>query len=248
MLTPVLALQQLYKAAVAVPGSPLEEVKAVVIGDPIKIESTDFPMLIIMPSQTAYNMRGSRYDEKKASIELRLVFNQKQYYDSVKKLSGTVSNAVSSAGETTYSVANHKTSVGDAVKVTGVLPIEYNGTFKVSEVVDQNNFKVVKSVDGSYISGGTVYNFTNDRVMLVMDAMEKVESTLDDDPMSVANNTLCGVIQKNTTLPYTNPDGETFPVAVLSKVVTVDYTFNSDRGYPTFEVIVDIEVLTIGDR
>jgi hypothetical protein len=38
------------------------------------------PAIAIQPISTDYVQRGSRYDQKEHTIEIRLVYNQKDYY------------------------------------------------------------------------------------------------------------------------------------------------------------------------
>lgn len=71
----------------------------------------------------------------------------------------------------TYTVPNHGYSIGSAIVITGMLPVFYNGTYKVTSIIDSNNF----TVDGTNnpgqlnftISPGTATTFgvTSDSVI-----------------------------------------------------------------------------------
>lgn len=76
-------LQQLIKNAIEAQSEDgtLKVIRKVYYGDPIKIAQDDTPCVCIQPISTEYIRRGSRTDHKKYIIELRVVFNQKAYYD-----------------------------------------------------------------------------------------------------------------------------------------------------------------------
>lgn len=74
------AIQQIFKNVVSNPSSPLYGVKKVFFGDPVNIPEVDLPALAIQPISTNYSQRGSRYDQKNYSIEIRLIYNQRQYF------------------------------------------------------------------------------------------------------------------------------------------------------------------------
>lgn len=81
------AIQQLLEAAVANSSSPLYYhattnpfgVRSVYFGDPIQVEKSSHPALIVHPVGTSYEARGSRYDRKIHSVEIRLVDNIDNY-------------------------------------------------------------------------------------------------------------------------------------------------------------------------
>ena len=162
----ILAIQQLLETAVAVTSSPIENIKRVFYGDPKTIASDDLPALAIQPIGTEYIQRGSRYDEKNHTVEVRLVYNAKDFF---------------------------KTN-----------PTEVNKVYAVQKSIQQ------------------------------------IEESNSQETLS---NTVCGVIQKNSTLPLNGAN-----TATLAKVQTVDYTFSNSRGFPTYEVIVTVNATAIGDR
>ncbi len=85
----------------------------------------------------------------------------------------------------------------------------------------------------------------NDKVFAVEDAIRKVEMMNADH--ETAQYTVCGTIQKNHNLPY--EDGTTTRYACdLAQVTDVQYKLNTERGFPTYEVIVTVKIRIIGDR
>ena len=77
----------------------------------------------------------------------------------------------------------------------------------------------------------------------MMDMMEKT-----DNVQSTSAKTIVGVLSANPTLPYTIAGPLTKYAAVDIKPESVDYVFNSSRGFPTFEVIALFSVTSQGDR
>lgn len=63
---------------------------------------------------------------------------------------------------------------------------------------------------------------------------------------STTAKTIMGLFGANPKLPYT--DSGTKYAAVDTKPQSVDYVFNSSRGFPTFEVIALFRVTSQGDR
>lgn len=60
---------------------PLKDIKAVYYGDPVQIPEANLPAIAIQPTDTEYTLRGSRYDQKECSVEVRLVINKKDFYN-----------------------------------------------------------------------------------------------------------------------------------------------------------------------
>ena len=175
------AIKQLLEATVANPSSPLyydandykNGIRAVYFGDPLQIPMSSHPALVVHPIGTTYEKRGSRYDQKVHSVEIRLVDNAANYL---------------------------ATTPADGLKVPSV---ERFG-----------------------------------------DMIEK--SASDQETSSVS---ICGLIQNNPNLPYVNAESkEQETAAIDSRVRSVQYVFNSARGYPTFEAIILVEVIAQGDR
>ena len=78
----ILAIQQLLNTAVAVISSPIGDIKRVFYGDPVIIPESDLPSLAIQRIWTEYIQRGSRYDQKVHTVEIRLIYNAKDYFKS----------------------------------------------------------------------------------------------------------------------------------------------------------------------
>ena len=81
-------------------------------------------------------------------------------------------------------------------------------------------------------------------VLAVQAANDMMEET--DNAQSTDAKTIIGALSKNSTLPYT--DGGTKYAAVDLSPESVDYVFNSSRGFPTYEVIALFRVTSQGDR
>lgn len=60
-------------------------------------------------------------------------------------------------------------------------------------------------------------------------------------------DSLAGLIQKNTCLKY-DVDWVEYRWAVLSQVLSVEYTFNKARWYPTYEWVMKVRAKTIWNR
>lgn len=244
----IIALKQLLEASVAEATSPLNDIKTVFYGDPFKIPEDNLPALTIQPINTAYELRGSRYDEKIYSIEIRLVYNSKDYFGDALGSEIAISNITYSDPTITFTTsAAHGLSIGNAVKISGVDPDVFNGTYEVATAPNSTEFTVTKSgVTETYNSGGASQQGTADKVFLVEDAIKKVElATVNQE---TAEYTVCGTVQKNTRLPYTDGSGNPQIAATLAKVTSVSYTFSTERGFPTYESIVTLEIKGIGDR
>lgn len=247
MKNAISAIQSLFKTAIKNESSPLYGVKEVFFGDPITIPESSLPALAIQPISTDFVQRGSRYDQKNHTIEIRLIYNQKQYFGKNLSSAKTVTGASWNAGDLSFTVANHGLSVGSAAVVSGCSPDRFDGTFTVKAVPDSNTFVVSKSSNpGTYVSGGSLQVATNDKVFAIEDAIAKVEDSNVDH--ETAELTVCGTIQKNPSLPYVDAGGIERNAAELSKVQSVNYSFSENRGFPTFEVVTTVQVIAIGDR
>ncbi len=93
---------------------------------------------------------------------------------------------------------------------------------------------------------GEAKSTSNDKVYAVEDALVKVEKQ--GEYHETAALSVCGTIQQNSSLPFVDAEGNRTNTAELSKVLSVEYAFNLDRGFPTFEVKTNVEVTCIGDR
>ncbi len=176
MLYVIKALQQLYETAVADASSPLHDVKRVIFGDPQKIPESCLPAITIMPVSSDYTLRGSQYDQRDHTIEVRLVFNQRKFFDC--------------------------------------------------------DLTIAK----------------DNKVFLVEDAIEKAERFTSASAQANSDNTLAGVIEKNICLPYTDGNGDTVIVSELAKVETINYTLEQRRAFPSFEIVLTMSAITVGNR
>ncbi len=75
----------------------------------------------------------------------------------------------------------------------------------------------------------------------VMDAVDKTERTNENN--ETVQNTICGILEKNARLNY---NGKNF--ADNSTMEEVSYLFNKERPFPSFEVIVPLNVQVIANR
>lgn len=246
MQTVVSAIKSLLDASVVTSGSPLSDIKKVFFGDPVLIPENDLPAIAVQPVSTEYEMRGSRYDQKLHTIEIRLVYNAKQYFGKSIWSGQAITAGAFSSGSINFTSTAHGLSAGDNVIVSGITPEAFNWTFKVASVSDSDHFAVSKLVDPwIYVSGWSVSKATVDKVFAVEDAIQKVELTNVDH--STAALSVCGTIQSNSSLPYS--DGAmTRNAAEIAKIRSVNYSFSENRWFPTFEVVTTVEAKVIGDR
>jgi hypothetical protein len=80
MSEPITALQEMLKGATINASSPLFGIKKVYFGDPVLIPASSLPALTISPKEDIFDRRGSRYDQKNHKIEIRLVYNQRDFF------------------------------------------------------------------------------------------------------------------------------------------------------------------------
>lgn len=154
MLNCVIAIQRLYKSAIAQANSPLVGVKTVYAGDPDKIAELNLPAITIAPEGTEYSGRGSRYDEKKHRITVRLVYNVKDLYeknqkvDEVESMLDAMRKTELTSG-TTQSTANN-TLVG-VLRRNPTLPLTEGGvTFPTAHLCEVQNAEYRKRTDRSF--------------------------------------------------------------------------------------------------
>jgi hypothetical protein len=82
-------------------------------------------------------------------------------------------------------------------------------------------------------------------VWIVRDTTQKSET--EDYVWQTIHESIAGIVQNNVCLFY-NPWSWAKQVANLLKTTWVSYVFKEDRGFPTYEVIVQIQAIVIGDR
>lgn len=85
MKTVLTTLQTLIKTEVASQISlnswPLKTIKKVYFWDPQLIPENDLPSITISPVRSVYIPRGSKYDQKNFSFEIRIIENKKSFYN-----------------------------------------------------------------------------------------------------------------------------------------------------------------------
>lgn len=243
------AVRQLLEKSAQVSGSPLADIRRFYFGDPIKIPQSSLPALIVHPIATGWEQRGSQYDMKTHTIEVRLVYNVKQYLGSdIESGSLAITGATYSAPFITFTTAApHGLSPRDIVVTEGFSPDPYNTTARVESVTSPTVFSVEAATSPTPVTVLGGYRLADsDRVHAVEDAIEKMEAL--DGFHETAKESVCGAISSNVHLPLTLASGETIPTANHAKVRTVTYGFTQSRGFPTFEVAASIEAQIIGDR
>lgn len=85
------------------------------------------------------------------------------------------------------------------------------------------------------------------KVTMVEQFIKSTEEVGQDGKTST--NSIVGIVASNPRLPYTDPDDASSQQAsIYAEVDTVNYVFNTARGFPTFEVITTVEAWVQGDR
>lgn len=242
----IVAIKQLLENSISQTNSPLKDIKCVFDGDPIKIEEDRLPALVVREVSDSFEMRGSRYDEKTHNVEIVLVYNQKQFFNSNSGAPRTITDALWATGEVVFASASHNYIVGNKILISGIDPSEYDGEYTIT-AKDANTFTcALASEPASYVSGGTAILKDIGTVNGAKDARLKIGSTTSAN--STDKYTVCGTIQNNTYLPYTS-GGVTSNMATIAKVTNVNYVGNNNsRGWYSYEVIVGVEVKVIADR
>lgn len=82
------------------------------------------------------------------------------------------------------------------------------------------------------------------KVQYLVTMMDMMESA--DANQQTSGHSIVGKLLANTRLPYT--DSGTKYASVRVQLESVDYVFNTSRGFPTFEVIALFRVTSRGDR
>lgn len=102
------------------------------------------------------------------------------------------------------------------------------------EVIIVANMNTYKDVNPSDVG-------VNAALASMVDMME-----MTDTAQKTSAKSIVGMLSANPTLPYTSSG--TKYAAINCKPESVDYVFNSSRGFPTFEVIALFRVESQGDR
>lgn len=240
----ILAVQELLQNAVNQPDSLIGDIKNVIYGDPIVIQDTELPSITISPIRSDYEHRGSRYDQVMHQVEIRLIYNAKDFFGKVLENKTNFASAVWAANEILFTtVSPHGLSVGDFVFVDGNNPGEFNGSFYVTAVPTGTQFTVDKTDDpGVLVSAGFVQTRCMNKVFALEDAIKKFATVgLNgvSDPTSIA-----GVIQKNMFLPFQGVN-----MVKLSRIIGVDYDdLTKQRPFPSYEIVMTLSATEIADR
>jgi len=242
----ILAIQSLLKSAIEQNNSPLEWIKRVYFGDPVLIPLSSLPALTVQPITSEYLMRWSRYDQKKHTVEIRLVYNMKSYFGSEAGSEVAISGGIWANSAITFTSAAHGLIAGDEIEVKNSSPQTFNWTYEIVSAT-VNAFVVAKvSNPGTYVWSAVFQKMTVEKVFNIEDAIHKIEEA--DYDHETAEFSVCGVIQNNPELPFVDPDGNPRKASQLAQVRSVNYSFSDVRGFPTFEVTTTVEVTAIGDR
>lgn len=87
--------------------SPLSDITRLYFGDPKIIPERLFPVICVMPMSTEYESFGTEYDKKRSSVQIRLIYNQKNFFNNNIETAKTITNAVWSGGYVTFTSASH---------------------------------------------------------------------------------------------------------------------------------------------
>jgi hypothetical protein len=69
---------------------PLLDTTIVYLWDPIFVGESRLPCIIVHPKKTDYIQRGSQYDQKNCSFDIRIVLNRKHFFDETWDYQDTV--------------------------------------------------------------------------------------------------------------------------------------------------------------
>lgn len=238
----ITALKRLLEDAIATPGSALSDIKKVYFWDPQQIPESCQPAITIQPITTENLDRGPGAIEKNFTVEMRLVYNQKQYYGKDQGSVVTPTAAVYDADfqEIQVSKTAHGLVVGDAI-VLQASPSIFSGTHSVYEVLDLDTFTVKKTNAGAELtqnlSGVTYKTVNTENIFAVADAIRKIE-WVDQATFEPLEDTIAWIVMTNPTL--ITPGATLCPVE-YSKVESVEYWFSTNRWFPTYEVVVRIK-------
>lgn len=129
------AIQQLLKNASVQAGSPLYGIKKVFYWDPITIAATSLPALAIQPVNTEYIQRGSQYDQKRHSIEIRLIYNVKSFFSEtpdIEKIRSVEDSINKIEKSTNFETINY--SVCGTIEKNPTLPFDAVNTCELAKI------------------------------------------------------------------------------------------------------------------
>ncbi len=102
-------------------------VKDVIKGDPQKIPESSMPAITIQPITTDYFKRGTRYDEKVHTVQIRLVYNAKDivgktYVDSGKPVVHKIEESIEIVETTNSDLETTQESIVGLLQQNHTLP------------------------------------------------------------------------------------------------------------------------------
>lgn len=177
---------------------------------------------------------------------MRLVYNQRQYYN---QGAATIVSAAAVYDATYKEVQvqknGHGLQVGDSI-VLQCSPSMFSGTYSVAQILDADNFTVGKDGGAEFtqnLSSVTYQQVDTENIFAVIDALRKMEME-DPDTGQPRGDTISGIVIRNPTLKYSSTEC----AAELANIKTIDYGFSTNRGFPTYEVVVKVEARRVRGR
>lgn len=115
-------------------------VKDVIKGDPQKIPESAMPAITIQPIGTDYIKRGTRYDEKIHTVQIRLVYNAKDivgksYADSAKPVVHKIEESIDIVETTNSDLETTQASIVGLLQQNHTLPNDGVSSCNTSRVV-----------------------------------------------------------------------------------------------------------------
>lgn len=173
------AIRQIVSSAVATDGSPLNGIKSVYFGDPISIPESSQPAIVVHPISTVFVKRGSRYDRKLHTVEVRFIDNKKNYEQTspkdAKKVVG-VETAVQRMEETTDPQKTKTTSLCGLIQTNPTL-----------EYVNEEGKTLHASIDANVVR--VDYTFSMARGFPTFEVIVTIEALAQGDRGSEAFTT-----------------------------------------------------------
>lgn len=235
------AIQTLIQESVNTPWSILSWIKRVFRGDPKTVDETNMPAIIIRPRRSDYNSQNTRLNRKLFVVEVILIYNMKNFFNSSRGTSIDIANITQSGSTATITTADpHGMSTNDEIQIDHVNE-HYDGPYRIT-VTGADTFTIENDAPITYTSWGTATPYNVQKVFTAEDAIKKMEWT------GITNNavrqqTITGVIQSNPTLVV---DG--VARANFSRVLSIVYQETTARGFPAYEVIATVDVTVLADE
>ncbi len=188
---------------------------------------------------------GCHYDKMEISIEewiLKSSYDIKAYgafdvaflrtNESVEQASVAVTGATRATQKITFTVTAHGRAINDIVTIAGVTPSGYNGTYRITEVVNANSFRAEKTTNpGTYTSGGTMtklsmfgFNAGGVKGLVIGDEVKLYEETTQTYEDVIVRY----VDEVNDVLAFNSVLSTIFTVSNKTKVLLVQKTISYD--------------------